>query len=114
MIESVAVSYRESLSAIERKTYDRLPGVEQDAFRILRDLALWSEPKRGSFEFFMSCKQLGDRLQIDRQSAYRLLRRFEHEYRLIKCVDKGKPWTPGEEPRASVFGWLLASPPKHS
>jgi len=58
MIESVAVSYRESLSAIERKIYDMLPGVEQDAFRILRDLALWSEPKRGSFEFFMSCKQL--------------------------------------------------------
>jgi hypothetical protein len=106
MIESVAASYRESLSAIERKIYDMLPSVEQDAFRILRDLALWSEPKRGSFEFFMSCKQLGDRLQIDRQSAYRLLRRFENEYGLIECLAKGKPWTPGEEPRASVFRWV--------
>ena len=108
MLESVAASYRESLSAIERKIYDVLSGVEQDAFRILRDLALRSEPKREPFQFFMSCKQLGDRLQIDRQSAYRLLRRFEREYRLITCVDKGKPWTPGEEPRASVFRWLLA------
>ena len=107
MIESVAVSYRESLSAIERKIYDMLPGVEQDAFRILRDLALWSEPKRGSFEFFMSCKQLGDRLQIDRRTAHRILRRFEEDYRLIKCVVRGKLWVPGEKPQASIFRWLL-------
>src|SRR4029077_6168028 len=80
MLESVAESYRGSLNAIEQKIYDALPSVERDAFRILRDLALRSEPKSGSFEFFMSCKQLGDRLQIDRQSAYRILRRFEDDY----------------------------------
>jgi hypothetical protein len=107
MLESVAASYRDSLNAIEQKIYDALTGIEQDAFRILRDLALWTEPKRGSFEFFMSCKQLGDRLQIDRKSAYRLLRRFVYKYGLVGCVTKGKPWTPGEEPRATVFRWLL-------
>jgi hypothetical protein len=107
MLESVAASYCESLSLVERKIYDRLPDVERDAFRILRDLALWSEPKRGAFEFFMSCKQLGDRLLIDRQSAYRLLLRFEYEYGLITCVTKGKPWTRGEKPEASVYRWLL-------
>jgi len=107
MLESVAATYRESLSEIERKIYTVLPGIEQDAFRILRDLALRSDPRCGPFEFFMSCKQLGDRLQIDRQSAYRLLLRFEYEYELIKCVTKGKPWTPGEKPEASVYRWLL-------
>ena len=107
MLESVAASYRESLSAIERKIYDVLAGVEQDAFRILRDLAFWSEPKRGSPEFFMSCKQLGDRLQIDRQSAWRIIRRFEDDYRLIKCIAKGRQWVTGEKPQASTYRWLL-------
>jgi hypothetical protein len=49
MMESVAASYRGSLNPIKKKIYDALPGIEQDAFRILRDLALWSEPKLGSF-----------------------------------------------------------------
>ena len=75
--------------------------------RIVRDLALWSEPKRGSFKFFMSCKQLADRLGIDRRNAHRILRRFEEEYWLIKCVAKGKLWVAGEEPRASEYLWLL-------
>jgi len=109
MLESVAVSYRKSLSEIERKIYDALPDIEQDAFRILRDLGFWSESKRRSFQFFMSCKQLGDRLQVDRQTAYRILRRFEREYGLIKCVAKGKLWVAGEEPQASTYSWLLGS-----
>jgi hypothetical protein len=107
MLESVAVSYRDSLNEIERKIYEALPDIQQDAFRILRDLAFWAQPKAEPYQFFMSCKQLGDRLQIDRQSACRLLRRFQKEYRLIDSVAKGKLWTPGEEPRATVFRWLL-------
>ena len=107
MLESLATSYRDGLNDIERKIYEALPGIHQDGFRILRDLALRSEPKSGSFEFFMSCKQFGDRLQIDRQSAHRMLRRFEYEYGLIECLAKGKLWVPGEKPQASVFRWLL-------
>jgi hypothetical protein len=107
MLESVAATYRASLNEIEQKIYDALPDVEEDAFRIMRDLALWSEPKRGSYEFFMSCKQLGDRLQIDRQTAHRILRRFEDDYRLIKCIAKGKLWCPGEKSQASRYRWLL-------
>jgi hypothetical protein len=107
MLELVAVSYRDNLSEIEHKIYNALPAIEQDGFRILRDLALRLDPKLGRFKFFMSCKQLGDRLQIDRQIAYRILRRFEQDYRLIKSVKKGKLWVPGEKPRASVFRWLL-------
>jgi hypothetical protein len=107
MLESVAATYRHTLNEIDRKIYDALPDVEQDAFRILRDLALWPQPKGEPFQFFMSCKQLGDRLQIDRRVAYRILLRFEDEYRLIKCTAKGKMWVPGEKPQASVYRWLL-------
>jgi hypothetical protein len=107
MLESVAVSYRDSLPEIERTVHDALAAVEQDAFRIVRDLASWPQPKGKPFQFFMSSKQLGDRLQIDRRTAHRILQRFEGDYRLIKCVVKGKPWVPGEKPRASVFRWLL-------
>ena len=108
MLESVAATYRHTLNEIDRKIYDALPDVEQDAFRILRDLALWPQQPRGEpFQFFMSCKQLGDRLQIDRRVAYRILLRFEDDYRLIKCTAKGKLWVPGEKPQASVYRWLL-------
>jgi hypothetical protein len=107
MLESVAVSYRGSRPEIERKIYDALPELEQDAFRIVRDLASWLQPNRERLQFFMSSKQLGDRLEIDRQRAYRILRRFECDYEIIKCIAKGKPWTPGEKPQASVFRWLL-------
>jgi hypothetical protein len=109
MLESVAKTYRDSLNEIEQKIYMALPEVERDAFRILRDLALGPQPKCEPLQFFMSCKQLGDRLQIDRQSASRLLRRFEQDYRLIKCVLKGSRWTPGQEPLASTYRWLLVA-----
>ena len=107
MLESVAVSYRHSLPESEHKIYGALDEVEQDAFRILRDLALRPEPKLGRCEFFMSCKQLGDRLQIDRRLDHRILLRFEDEYRPIKCTAKGKLWVLGEKPVASVYRWLL-------
>jgi hypothetical protein len=106
MFESVAVSYRDSLPEIERKIYDALRNVEQDAFRIMRDLAL-RPPKGERLQFFMSAKELGGRLQTDRQIAYRILRRFEYDYEIIKCVIKGKLWVPGEKPQASVYRWLL-------
>jgi hypothetical protein len=107
MLDAVAVSYCHSLNQIEREIYQTLPDVQREAFRILRDLALWPEPKREPFQFFMSSKQLGDRLKKDRQIAYRILRQFEQDYRLIKCVAKGKLWVPGEKPQASVYRWLL-------
>ena len=107
MLESVAVSYRGSLPEIERKIYDALPELEQDTFRIVRDLALWPQQKGEPLQFFMSSKQLGDRLQIDRRRAYRILQRFEYDYQIIECLAKGKPWTLGEKPVANVYRWLL-------
>jgi hypothetical protein len=110
MLESVAASYRDGLNEIERRIYDALPtDIDREAFRILRDLALWAQPEREPFQFFMSCKQLGDRLQTDRRTAHRILWRFEEDYGLIKCVVKGKLWVPGEKPQASIFRWLLIS-----
>ena len=52
--------------------------------------------------FFMSCKQLGDRLQIDRKIASRLLWRFESGYGLIKCLEKGRIGFPAKSARQCV------------
>jgi hypothetical protein len=70
-------------------------------------LALLPQPNGERLQFFMSSKQFGDRLQRDRKTASRILWRFEYEYRLIECMAKGKPWTLGEKPVASVYRWLL-------
>lgn len=106
MLESVAASYLGKLAGTERQIYDALDGFERDVFRIVRDLALWPESKREPLTFFMSCKEMGDRLQINRRMASRILRRFE-EYGIIQCLERGKPWIPGQKPMASVFRWLL-------
>ena len=86
-------TYRDSLSEIERSIYDAMLGVERDAFRILRDLALRPEPKHGRVRVF-HVVQATWRPAADRSanSAYRMLRRFNYNYGLIECVTKGKQW----------------------
>ncbi len=109
MLESVAATYRQRLGDTERAAYGMLTDTERDVFRILRDLAFLPEPRREPLSFFMSCKELADRMQMDRKSASRMLMRFEADYGVIRTVTKGKPWQLGERPQATVYKWLLKS-----
>jgi hypothetical protein len=108
MLESVAKTYTETLNADERGIYDALPGHEQEAFHICRDLALLPEPKREPLTFFLSFNHLADRLGIFPMQAQRIMRQLE-SYGLIKQVKKGTRRAAGVRGEAGTYQWLLQS-----
>ena len=108
MLESVTKTYTEELNADERGIYDALPGHEQEAFRICRDLAMLPEPKRDPQTFFLSFNHLADRLGIHPMQAQRIMRQLE-SYGLIKQVKKGTRRAAGVRGEAGTYQWLLQS-----
>lgn len=111
MLESVAKTYTETLNDDERGIYDALPGHEQIAFRICRDLALWPEPKREPLTFFLSFNHLGDRLGIHPPQAQRTMRQLE-SYGLLKQLKKGTRRAAGVRGEAGTYQWLLQPQPE--
>jgi hypothetical protein len=107
MLESVAKTYTESLNADERGIYDALPGHEQEAFRICRDLALLPEPKGEPLTFFLSFTHLADRLGIFPMQAQRIMQQLE-SYGLIKLVKKGTRRAVGVRGEAGIYQWLIS------
>jgi hypothetical protein len=72
MLGGVARSYRAELSTDEGEVYDSLDVRERIAFRICRDLTV----KSADSQFFMSERELGERLGCHPTQAGRILRRF--------------------------------------
>ena len=111
MLESVAKTYIETLNAAERGIYDALPGHEQEAFRICRDLALLPEPKREPLTFFLSFNHLADRIGNFPVQAQRIMRQLE-SYGLLKQLEKGKRRAAGIRGEAGTYQWLLQPQPE--
>jgi hypothetical protein len=109
MLENTARTYAESLAPAEHMIYDALPEQEQDVFRICRDLALLPNQKEGRLRFFLSCKELGDRLGGYPMQALRLFRLFK-TYGLISQLKNGTQRAPGRKAEAAVYQWLLPDP----
>jgi hypothetical protein len=107
MLESVAKTYTESLNNDERRIYDALPGHEQEAFRICRDLALLPEPKREPLTFYLSYNHLADRLGIFPMQAQRIMRQLE-SYGLIKLLKKGTRRAVGVRGEAGTYQLLIS------
>jgi hypothetical protein len=107
MLKTVETNYPLKLNNGEREVYSLLAPFEQNVFRICRDLALHEQPCKQRMTFFMSCKEMADRLGVDPRTIHRVFRRFEFDYKLMNCTQKGKVWTNGERPEASYYRWLL-------
>jgi hypothetical protein len=107
MLESVAKTYVESLTADERKIYDALPEPEQDTFRICRDLALLKTPEREPLTFYLSFGHLADRLGIFPMQAQRIMRQFESDG-LIQLLKKGTRRAAGKRGEAGSYQWLVS------
>lgn len=113
MLKTVENDYPSKLNEMERSAYSFLTPLEQNVFRICRDLALHRSRGKQSMIFFMSCKEMADRLGVDRKTVYRIFQRFEFDYNLMKCTEKGKLWKVGERPEASYYRWLLPADARH-
>src|ERR1035437_2159794 len=110
MLDSVAISYSDSLSAGEQEIYDALTEHEQNAFRICRDLAMRPKPEREPMTFFISFDQLGTRLGIFSMQAQRIMRQLKG-YGLLKQLTKGAKRQKGVRGKAGTYQWLLVNPP---
>jgi hypothetical protein len=89
------------------RLYDALPGHEQEAFRICRDLALLKTSEREPFTFYLSFNHLADRLGIFPMQAQRIMRQLE-AYGLINLLKKGTRRAAGVRSEAGSYKWLIS------
>jgi len=108
-LTSVIGSYDYSLSDVERQFYWQLTARDKVAFRICRRLALGSRTRKGDGRFYLSCRNLGNRLGVSDMTAFRILRKFQKEG-LIAVVQKGRVWKKGHKDVATVYEWLPDEP----
>jgi hypothetical protein len=108
-VASALANYVVGFSPDERDIYFNLQSEEeQNVFRICRDLAGLPNRPAGPGTFFLSSRQLGDRLGIDPMAAHRILGRFSARYRILELVSKGTKWQAGERRTATVWKWHLS------
>ena len=111
-VAAVEASYPETLSPVERDYYAEYDETEQTAFRILRDLALYTG--KGALpppQFAVSEGHLGTRLGKHPQRSRRLLQAFIRDG-VIEIVQKGRPHVKGEPGEGipgvpTTYRWLL-------
>ena len=79
------------------------PGYDEPVVALAYRLLFWLA--QGDGRFFVSCRALGERLEIDHTRAWRILRMFEADG-VIECLKRGK------RPKASRYCWngTVASP----
>ena len=106
MLKSVTVTYAESLTTAERTIYEALPEIEQDAFRICRDLAMLESPGKEPLTFFLAADHLAIRLGTYPMKGFRVLKRIEG-YQLITLLQKGTPRMAGSRATAGLYRWTL-------
>jgi hypothetical protein len=77
-------------------------GYESERYRNLVAWLAELQRMHGSTPFFLTFKQIGDTLGVHRHWARTMMRLLESDG-IIKTVEKGKQWTPGERPRATRY-----------
>ncbi len=108
-LESWPANRKVGLNVAEREAYRTLRDDRQrDSFRICRSLSLANDNK-ATRRFFLSDKQLGDRLACDSRSAARQLEYLANR-EIIRITAKGTEWKKGMgiKPQAARYQWLLA------
>ena len=107
-LRACSASWHQELSIAEQTAIRGLPDRYVEAFRICRDLAALqvevSEPGR----FFISYRELSDRIGTTDKEAQKILKAFEGQ-KWIEILEKGTQHKPGARGKATFYGWLLAS-----
>jgi hypothetical protein len=105
-LKSCNESWFNDLSPEQREYASDLPESYQEAFRICRDLAILEDECHEPGKFFLSYRQLSNRIGISDKSARRILLTFESQGWLKPHV-KGTQHKPGSIGKATVYLWLL-------
>jgi hypothetical protein len=105
LIGGIVESYRSKLPQDEQHAFELLSELEEAAARICRDLARAGTVNARGPHFFLSAKQLGDRVQRDTRIGHSLLGALQR-YGLLQMLEKGRRWAAGIPPRATTWRWL--------
>jgi hypothetical protein len=108
IIEGRRATWLEGLNPDERTLYESLPAAYGEAFRICRDLTLQAKKEAAGYDFFLSCNDLGVRLDFHPQKAHRILESFQ-ALGLLSVAIQGTRHTKDAAGRATRWIW---HPPK--
>jgi hypothetical protein len=109
IIEGRRSTWLESLNPDERALYESLPVLYREAFRICRDLALYPKKEAGGYDFFLSCNDLGCRLDCHPQEAHRILESLK-ALRLLSVAIQGTQHSKEAAGIATRWIWLTPQP----
>ena len=109
IIEGRRATWLEGLNPNERALYESLPVLYREAFRICRDLALYPKKEAGAYDFFLSCNDLGCRLDCHPQKAHRIFESFK-ALRLLSVAIQGTQHSKEVAGIATRWIWLNLQP----
>jgi hypothetical protein len=108
IIEGRRATWLEGLNQDERTLYESLPAPYGEAFRICRDLGLQAKKEAAGYDFFLSCNDLGVRLDCHPQKAHRILESFQ-ALGLLSVAIQGTQHTKAAAGRATRWIWHAAN-----
>ena len=98
-------SFRGSLNAEEKEIYEELDDRRRSAFRICRGLAFYEDSKTTRGDFFLSCRDFGNRIGVSFKYASKLLNEFAFDFDIIKEEERGVL----EGRKATRYKWMFIS-----
>ena len=104
-MEGVRVFIQGSLNAEEKEIYEELDDRRRSAFRICRGLAFYEDSKTKRGDFFLSCRDFGNRIGVSYKYASRLLNEFAIDFDIIKEEERGVL----EGRKATRYKWMFIS-----
>ena len=108
LLKGVSETYWGTLHPDEQKLLQALTEREQNAYRILRDLAMRVTDDSPVRLFFMSDDELGLRLAIKSMEAHRILKGRLTKLGIIQVVENGIRRAKGQRGIATTYQWNVA------
>jgi hypothetical protein len=105
LLKGVSKTYWDTVPPDEQKLLQALTEREQNAYRILRDLAMRVTDDSPVGLFFMSADEMGLRLGISSMQAHRILKSKLAKMGIIKVVENGIQRAKGQPGIATTYRW---------
>ena len=108
-MKNVQEKWMEGLDPADKEILNGFPERQQQAFRILWNLARIEAEDAPRGTFYLSCHQLGRRLGVENTVADRIFKQLQGQG-VINVITKGDQYQPGKRAKATSYRWLLSLP----
>ena len=107
LLKGVSQTYWDTVPPDEQKLLQALTEREQNAYRILRDLAMRVTDDSPVRLFFMSADEMGLRLGISSMRAHRILKDKLAKPGIIQVLENGVRRAKGQRGIATTYQWNM-------